>query len=84
MENGDTMNYEPTETIEVPSWLPLIHAVSIRDNAPGMNYQVNCSCGYRNNVASTNRAFVVQIAGEHLSAQLTSPDPFDNLICQSR
>lgn len=55
---------------------PTIHAVSIRDDVPGMNYQVNCSCGYRNNVASTNPEFVAKIAEEHLLAQLTSPDSF--------
>lgn len=57
----------------------LDHAVSIREDAIGTNYRVECSCGYLCNVATTRSNFAIGIAGEHLKMFLSDPDPFVNL-----
>lgn len=46
------------------------HEVRVRDNEPGTNFRVECTCGFLANVATLNRGFADEVAQRHLEAQI--------------
>lgn len=54
---------------------PVEHITTIRDDVPGTNFAIECSCGYWINIATLDRSYVEQRAREH-----SNPPPRPSLF----